>query len=365
MQNGSATLVLEDGTIFRGQAFGAEKISAGEVVFNTGMVGYTETITDPSYKGQILCQTYPLIGNYGVCQSDFESDGPKIEGYIVHEICAQPSHRTSENDLSSFLASRGVPGISGIDTRALVLKLRERGVMLGILDATGAPVDEIAEKLSRAQNPNERDLVAAVTIHKPITYNAGAGKKIILIDCGTKFNIIRSLLKRKFEVVRVPAWYTSSQIEELEPDGILVSNGPGDPSVPDYLINTTKKLMQKYAMMGICLGNQILGLAAGGETFKMKFGHRGQNHGCISAQGKTFIVSQNHGYAVSEESLRGTGFEVLFRNADDKTVEGIFHRELPVFGVQFHPDASPGPNDTSYLFDKFSEMINGAKVRLG
>jgi len=358
-------LVLEDGTIFRGQAFGAEKTSTGEVVFNTGMVGYTEAITDPSYKGQILCQTYPLIGNYGISQDDFESDGPKIEGYIVREVCTRPSHRTSESDLSSFLASRGVPGISGIDTRALVLKLREAGVMLGILDATGAPVDELAEKLSQMRNPNERNLVAAVTVHKPIIYNAGAKKKIVLIDCGTKFNIIRSLLKRKFEVVRVPAWYTASQIEELEPDGIVISNGPGDPGVSDYVVSSAKKLMQRFPVMGICLGNQLLALAAGGKTFKMKFGHRGQNHGCISASGKTFIVSQNHGYAVSEESLHETGFEVLFRNADDKTVEGIFHRELPVFGVQFHPESSPGPNDTSYLFDKFLEMINGAKVRLG
>lgn len=186
----------------------------------------------------------------------------------------------------------------------------------------------------------------------------------MLVDCGAKNNIVRSLLKRKVEIIRVPAWYTASQIEEFEPDGIVISNGPGNPTTPDYLVNTTKKLMNNYAVMGICLGTQLLALAAGGETFKMKFGHRGQNHACISESGKTFIVSQNHGYAVSEESLEGTGFKVLFRNADDKTVEGIFHRELPIFAVQFHPEAAPGPTDTSFLFDRFLEMINGAKVRL-
>ncbi len=361
---GNAILLLEDGTIFQGKSFGAEKTISGEVVFNTGMVGYTEAITDPSYKGQILCQSYPLIGNYGISQEDFESDGPKIEGYIAREICAKPSHRTSQNDLNSFLASRGIPGISGIDTRALVLKLRERGVMLGVLDTTGAGTDELAQKISQMQNPNEKDLVGLVTVHKPIIYNPDGKKKIILIDCGAKFNIIRSLLKRKFQVVRVPAWYTASQIAEFEPDGIVISNGPGNPEVADYAISTIKKLMNNYAIMGICLGNQLLGLAAGAKTFKMKFGHRGQNHGCVSPSGKTFIVSQNHGYALSEESLDGTGFEILFRNADDKTVEGIFHKELPIFGVQFHPEASPGPTDTSFLFDKFKEMISGAKVRL-
>ncbi|MBI2075641.1 MAG: glutamine-hydrolyzing carbamoyl-phosphate synthase small subunit [Candidatus Aenigmarchaeota archaeon] len=345
-------LVLEDGTVFYGKPFGASKAVSGEVVFNTGMVGYTEAITDPSYKGQILCQTYPLIGNYGVSEDDFESDSPKIEGYIVSEICKKPNHRTAQKSLDSFLAEHGVPGIAGIDTRALTKKLRMKGVMLGVLSTEDGTAPE-----TKIPDPNETDLVEKVTISKPIFYE-NAGKTVVVMDCGVKMNIIRSLLERKLNVIRVPASYAADRIMELKPDGILISNGPGDPKKVDYVIEATRQLIEyKMPVFGICLGIQILALAMGGNTYKLKFGHRGQNHTCMDLKTKRcYITSQNHGYAVDAASLNDC--EITFLNVNDKTVEGIEHKSLPVFGVQFHPEAAPGPTDTKFLFDKFVKMMN-------
>lgn len=347
----TAFLVLEDGTIFEGIDFGAERTVSGEVVFNTGMVGYTESITDASYNGQILCQTYPLIGNYGVCRDDFESDSAKIEAYIVRELCRQPSHAKAGQTLDDFLKESGVPGIAGIDTRMLTKKLRMKGVMLGVLSNI-LEKDEVTEKARKIEDPNNRDLVREVTIEQPMFYEKNADT-VVVIDCGMKYGILRELTSR-FNVARVPASYSAEKIMDFSPKGVVISNGPGDPKKVDYVIDTVRNLMEyRMPIFGICLGNQILALASGGNTYKLKFGHRGQNHPCIGKDGKCYITSQNHGFAVSDL----VDFNISFVNANDKTVEGIEHEKLPVFGVQFHPEASPGPTDTRFLFDKFAKMI--------
>ncbi len=350
-----AYLILEDGSVFTGNSFGAHATVSGEVVFNTGMVGYTESITDPSYSGQILCQTYPLIGNYGVSRQDFESDGAKIEGYVVHELCNSPSHVTSEKNIDSFLRESGVPGISGIDTRALTKKLREKGAMLGVI-STIEGLDELKEKLKRIQDPNSADLVSRVTTKEPVLY-AGNGKTVVVIDCGVKTNILRSLIARDLNIIRVPASFSADRIMALKPDGVVISNGPGDPKKVDYVIEATKELIEyKMPLFGICLGHQILALALGGNTYKLKFGHRGQNHPCMDVNTRRcYVTSQNHGFAVDPNSLKDA--RITFMNINDKTVEGIEHKALPAFSVQFHPEAAPGPTDTVFLFDKFVRMM--------
>jgi carbamoyl-phosphate synthase small subunit len=349
-------LVLEDGTVFEGKPFGSEKEIAGEVVFNTGMVGYSEAITDPSYKGQILCQTYPLIGNYGVNEEDFESDSLKIDGYIIQELCKKPFHRTSMKDLDTTLKDFGIPGIYGIDTRDLTKKLRTKGVMLGII-SNSDDLEFLVENSKTILDPNKRDLVAEVTVKEPVEYNESGKKKIVVIDCGVKMNIIRSLLKRNVHVIRVPASYNAEKIAGMDPDGVLISNGPGDPKKVDYVIQTVKNISEQFPLFGLCLGNQILALALGGNTFKLKFGHRGQNHPCIDLKtNKCYITSQNHGFAIDPnlpENLEATIMQI-----NDKTVEGIDHKKLPLFGVQFHPEASPGPMETNHIFDKFLKMVS-------
>ena len=353
----NAFLVLEDGTVFEGKPFGARCTRTGEVVFNTGMVGYTEAITDPSYRGQILCQTYPLIGNYGINEDDFESDSPKIEGYIVQELCGTPSHMTSQKSLDALLKEHGVPGICGIDTRDLTKKLRMKGVMLGIISSEG-DVEELKAGAKSIPDPNERDLVAEVTTDEIKEYGSG-GKRIAVIDCGVKMNIIRSLTARNVKVIRVPASCSIDKIMNLKPDGVLISNGPGDPKKVDYVIETARQLIE-YTMpvFGLCLGHQILALAVGGNTYKLKFGHRGQNHPCMDLKtGRCYMTSQHHGFAFDPELPEG--MEATMININDKTVEGIAHKRLPLFGVQFHPEAAPGPVETGFLFDKFLAMTNG------
>jgi len=358
-----AILILQDGTLMRGEGFGATRKVHGEFVFNTGMVGYPESITDPSYAGQILIQTYPLIGNYGVNTKHFESDGPKIEGYVVHELCRQPSHWSSELHLDEWLETNGVPGISGVDTRFLTQKIRTQGTMLGILSVyeNGDKPDlkALLEEVKTVEDPNKRKLAYEVATKDVKHFDVGGDLTVVLIDCGVKLNIIRNLMARGLNVMIVPPQTSAETILASRPDGVVLSNGPGDPKVYVEVIETTRRLIESHVpIMGICLGCQILALALGGETYKLKFGHRGQNHPCIEVDGRRcYITSQNHGFAVRPESLEGTGLKVTLINANDKTVEGVKHISLPAFAVQFHPEASPGPNDTNVLFDAFLEEI--------
>jgi len=351
----------------KGVGFGATRKVSGEVVFNTGMVGYPEAITDPSYNGQILMQTYPLIGNYGVCPDHFESDGPKIEGYIVHELCREPSHWASKKRLDEWLRETGIPGIERADTRMLTKKIRIYGVILGILwvyrNGDGPDFDELLKEARHIPDPNKTDLVAEVATKKVHKFNVKGKHHVVLVDCGVKRNIIRSLLDKKLNVTVVPPNTTADKILDMKPDGIVLSNGPGDPKMVPYVIKTVKELTQvDTPIMGICLGNQILALAFSGDTYKLKFGHRGQNHPCVDLEtGRCYITSQNHGYAVKAESLKGTGLKVTWINANDKTVEGLEHIKKHIFAIQFHPEATPGPEDTQYLFDRFLKNMREHK----
>jgi len=367
-----AVLVLEDGSLFFGYGFGASGKVSGEVVFSTSMVGYPEALTDPSYKGQILTLTYPLVGNYGVPQKIlemgvpkyFESDSIKVSGLIIHELCEKPHHWASEGTLDEWLMAENVPGIYGVDTRRLTKKLRVKGVMLGILQVCDYEEPNIEKLLEEAKNipdPNSTDLVKEVTVREPIYYAAGGNRKIVLIDCGVKYGILRNLLKRGVSVVRVPYSFSAKEILEYNPDGVLISNGPGDPKKCARTIECVRELAEESVpMMGICLGTQILALALGGDTYKLKYGHRSQNQPVLDLKSRScYITTQNHGYAVNAESLKNTELEACFINANDKTVEGIRHTRKPAFAFQWHPEASPGPYDTEFLFEAFLKVLGG------
>ncbi|MBN2367591.1 glutamine-hydrolyzing carbamoyl-phosphate synthase small subunit [Candidatus Woesearchaeota archaeon] len=349
-----AKLVLEDGTVFSGYSFGYDHSAAGEVVFNTGMTGYPETLTDPSYRGQILVLTYPLVGNYGVPEPDytkhavmknFESPDIQVSGVIISDYSAEYSHWTAKKSLGDWLKEFKTPGIFGIDTRALTKKLREKGVMLGKM---------MIDMEVQFDDPNKRNLVSEVSIRQLAKYGQG-DYKIVLVDCGVKNNIINCLLERNTTVMRVP-WNYDFTDEDYH--GILISNGPGDPKMCKATIeNVRKVLKKKIPVLGICLGNQIVVLAAGGNTYKLKYGHRSQNQPCIDTiTGRCYITSQNHGYAVDKKSLPGEWKE-WFVNANDQTNEGIMHRSRPIKTVQFHPEATPGPVDTRFIFDDFMETV--------
>jgi len=353
-----AYLVLKDGTEFEGKAFGASVESAGEVIFNTGMVGYPESLTDPSYRGQILTFTYPLIGNYGVpgdcidkykLKKYFESNAIHVKGIVVSDYAKKPSHWRSRKSLDIWLKKNNIPGIFGIDTRALTQKLREKGTMLGKI------VSDPQSKLP-FYDPDKDNLVAQVSVKKPITYKAGR-KKVVLIDCGEKNNIIRNLLARNVTVIRVP-WDYDFFEKGIKPDGIFISNGPGDPMIVKKTHKIVKKcLKSNIPVFGICLGNQIMAIAAGAKTYKLKYGHRAQNQPCTDTEtGKCYITSQNHGFAVDEKSLP-KDYKPWFVNINDKTVEGIKHKTKSIMAVQFHPEATPGPTDTMYLFDEFVSQL--------
>jgi carbamoyl-phosphate synthase small subunit len=357
MTDDQLTLTLEDGTKLIGKSFGAHTESAGEVVFNTGMVGYPETFTDPSYKGQIIILTYPLIGNYGVpnpaksshqVEENFESEGLHIKGVIVSEYSENHSHHQSMQSLGEWLKKNNIPAITGIDTRALTQKIRTKGAMLGTLTRDKHKID--------FYDPNKENLVAQVSIKGPITYKAGP-KHVAIIDCGMKLNILRSFLNRDISVTRVPWNYDIWNMDQKF-DGLFFSNGPGDPSLMKETVDIMKKgFDRKIPTFGICLGSQIMGIAGGGSTYKLKFGHRSQNQPCIDLEtGRCYITSQNHGFAVDAKSLKGD-FKPWFENANDQTVEGVKHKSLPFFSVQFHPEATPGPTDTNYLFDKFVDLL--------
>jgi len=343
-------LILEDGSIFYGYSFGVRKSTSGEVVFNTGMIGYPESMTDPSYRGQILVLTYPLIGNYGVpddkkednIRKFFESDKIQVQALIVSDYSKNHNHWNASRSLSEWMEEYRVPGIYGIDTRELTQKLREKGTMLGKI-----AYDNEDTKLD---DPNKRNLVAEVSIKKPITYKKGK-KRIVLVDCGTKNNIIRAFLKRDITVLRIPWDY---EFSKEEADGIIISNGPGDPKQCEETIeNIRKAFSRNIPILGICLGSQILGLAAGADTYKLKYGHRGQNQPCMETGTKRcYITTQNHGYAIDSDTLP-EDWKEWFYNDNDKTNDGIIHISKPFFGTQFHPESSPGPDDTEFLFDMF------------
>ena len=347
-------LVLQDGSIFSGYSFGAKTSSAGEVVFSTGMVGYPESLTDPSYKGQILVLTYPLIGNYGVPGNDkldgllkhFESEKIQVSGLVISDYSFEYSHATAKKSLSDWLKEHNIPGIYGVDTRRLTKKLRVHGVMLGKIVYDNKQVDSF--------DPNEVNIVEEVSCKKPIVY--GKGKtRILLVDTGCKYNIIREFIKRNVTVIRVPWDYDFSK-EKF--DGLFISNGPGDPKQCKETIKNVRAALEKeIPTFGICLGNQILALAAGGDTYKLKFGHRSQNQPCLEVGTKRcYITTQNHGFAVRMKSMP-KGWVEWFTNLNDNTNEGIRHKTKPFIAVQFHPENHPGPRDTEFLFDKFLEMI--------
>ncbi|MBI2164976.1 MAG: glutamine-hydrolyzing carbamoyl-phosphate synthase small subunit [Chloroflexi bacterium] len=360
-----AWLVLEDGSTFEGEAFGAESSAYGEVVFNTSMTGYQEMLTDPSYAGQIVVPTYPLIGNYGINQEDFESRRVQVAGFVVREHCQAPSHGLSTATLHEFLAAQGVPGISGVDTRAITRRLRTQGVMMGII-ATDEGPEEALSRLRTLPRYDNMDFVPGVST--PTLYRwdtptpAGAGRRIVVTDCGLKFNILRNLRKRGCEVIAVPALYTAEAIQELKPNGLVFSPGPGDPALLDYMAATVRGLAGRLPIMGICLGHQVIGRAFGGRTFKLKFGHRGANHPVQNlTTGRVHITAQNHGYALDADSLPPE-VEVSHVSLNDGTVEGLRHRSYPIMSIQYHSEASPGPRDSEYLFDQFLEMVHSSDV---
>lgn len=354
-----ARLLLEDGTLFVGNGFGSEGESVGEVVFNTGITGYQEVLSDPSYCGQIVTMTYPLIGNYGITRDDFESIRPFIHGFVVREHEEVPSNWRAQITLDSLLKEYGIVGISGIDTRMLTRIIRHHGVMKGIITTSDRPVAELMEQLKAT--PLMTDQVSRVST-KSVFSCPGTRERIVLVDFGAKSGIIRDLTKRGCDVVVVPHDATADQIRRLAPDGILLSNGPGDPKDVPHAVNMIAELLGEFPIFGICLGHQLFALACGADTEKLKFGHRGGNHPVKDLfSNRCYITSQNHGYTVKEDSIAGTDLIVTHINNNDKTIEGLKHSKHAAFSVQYHPEAAPGPFDSSYLFDDFITMIHSFK----
>lgn len=354
-----AILYLENGNFFEGKSFGARKESLGEVVFNTSMTGYQEVLTDPSYAGQIVTMTQPQIGNYGTNPEDVESRMPFVQGFVVRECSTIFSNWRASQTLSDYLSDNEICGISDIDTRALVRQLREAGTMRGIISAVDFDRESLARKVLKHPPMTGSDYVRTVTQEKRYDWESAEKRfKVVAFDFGIKTNILRSLSSRGCDITVVPAKATSEEVLSLNPDGIFLSNGPGDPEPLDYAVSTIRQLLGKRPMFGICLGHQLLGLALGGRTFKLKFGHRGANHPVKNLlTGRVEITSQNHGFAVETDSLDQSQVELTHINLNDQTLEGLKHRSLPVFSVQYHPEASPGPHDSYYLFDEFTELM--------
>jgi carbamoyl-phosphate synthase small subunit len=385
-----AILVLQDGTVYEGYSFGAEIDCYGEVVFNTSMIGYQEMLTDPSYAGQIVMPTYPLIGNYGINDLDIESIKIQVSGFIVRERCEEPSNYLSSSTLHEYLLKNNIPGIMGLDTRAITRKLRNFGVMMGYISTSKTP-SEALEHLKHLPDYGSIDFVKSISTSEPYQwglpcktchfkvlcdkrspgspYYCGTGNlkskmpryKIVAFDCGLKYNILRLLAQRGCSVIVVPCTTTAPEIIKLNPDGILLSPGPGNPELLDYAVDTVRGLAGVKPILGICLGNQLIARAFGGKNFKLKFGHRGGNHPVKElATGRAHITAQNHGYAVDADSLPSC-LEVTHLNLNDGTVEGLRHKELPIFSIQYHSEDSPGPWDSRYIFDNLLEMVKRFK----
>jgi carbamoyl-phosphate synthase small subunit len=365
-----AKLALEDGTIYTGRAFGATGETYGEVVFNTSMTGYQEILTDPSYKGQIVCMTYPLIGNYGTNGEDVESGRPQVEGFIVREMTRTPSNFRSSASLEDYLRANGIRGIEGIDTRALVRRLRVRGAMMGVLSSSDLDNASLVHKARSGPGIVGRDLVREVIPERPFTWAEGFTSPfvtylphrppthhVVALDYGMKWNILRCLTQVGCRVTVLPGTAKAEDVLAHKPDGVFLSNGPGDPEPLTYAIDTIRGLVGKKPIFGICLGHQLLGLALGGETFKLKFGHRGANQPVLNQRTKKVeITTQNHGFAVRTEKLPAD-LEPTHVNLNDGTLEGMRHRRLPVFSVQYHPEAAAGPHDSGYLFEEFRTLM--------
>ncbi|MBM7624798.1 glutamine-hydrolyzing carbamoyl-phosphate synthase small subunit [Sporohalobacter salinus] len=353
-----AILALEDGTYFEGKAFGATGEVTGELVFNTSMTGYQEVITDPSYRGQIVTMTYPLIGNYGINDEDSESDEPQVRGFIVRESCNYPSNWRCQKTDEEFLKENNVIGIQNIDTRALTKHIRNQGMMQAVISTEDLNPDSLIQKAKESSLGTE--LVQKVTVNESYSLSAATFQSqyhIAVLDLGVKKNILDSFRQCGADLTVLPADTTADQILELNPDALFISNGPGDPKDNQEIIKEIEKLIGKLPLFGICFGHQILSLALGADTYKLKFGHRGANHPVKDlSNGQVYITSQNHGYAVKEESLPEY-ILVTHKNLNDGTIEGMKHSNLPIFSVQYHPEAAPGPNDSTYLFDEFIELI--------
>ncbi|MHC1605680.1 MAG: glutamine-hydrolyzing carbamoyl-phosphate synthase small subunit [Candidatus Methanofastidiosia archaeon] len=368
----TAALVLKDGSVFEGAGFGPSGLYEGEAVFCTGMTGYVESITDPSYHGQFLIFTYPLIGNYGVpaykmdkynFPLSFESDSIKVGGIIAHELCEKPSHWSCAKSITEWFEEEDVPAISGIDTRSLTKRLRESGVMPSVLKVCEKSeefdMDSLVSIAKKAEDPNKKNLAAEVSTEITTIYNEKGKKTVALLDCGVKYSIIRSLVKRDIRVVKVRYDTPIDVIESYNPHGLLISNGPGDPENIGKITKTINEATEMdIPIFGICLGTQLLCLAKGATTYKLKYGHRSQNQPCIEkASKRCYITSQNHGYAVDPTSLENTDLDMWFANANDGSCEGVISRKDNSFAVQFHPEANPGPKDTEFIFDKFTRIM--------
>jgi carbamoyl-phosphate synthase small subunit len=370
-------LALEDGTVLRGRSFGARGERSGEVVFNTSMQGYQEILTDPSYKGQVVCMTYPLIGNYGVTPEDEESDRPRVEAFVVREACRFPSSHRSAEPLGKYLERNGVVGIEGVDTRMLTRRLREHGALRGVVSTTEESADALVDRAKSIPSMEGLDLAGLVTRAEPGVWTEGHASKfapeprerkgpvhhVVAVDFGIKRNILRNLVDSGFRVTVLPARATAAQVLALKPDGVFLSNGPGDPAAVTYGADCVRGLLGKVPVFGICLGHQIMAHAFGGRTWKLKFGHHGGNHPVKDlSTGKIEVTAQNHGFAAHPDLFAKGAVEQTHVNLNDGTCEGMRHREVPAFSVQYHPEASPGPHDSLYLFDRFRALIEAGNV---